>query len=194
MKFQAPPSIPSTINLDRLFRKHETVSGTLNPASLPGLGDYLASEKGGITYQVSGKVVLDQLSSQKRRIKCIILGWFEVLDPLTFVPERFDLNVTSNLIVVATENELPPLQDESDDEDYIVARSELDMVSLVDEEVLLALPMNAVRQDKANEKAKAGAKANVPATKSNVSKGAEIENSSAPISAFAKLAVLKKGS
>jgi uncharacterized protein len=130
------------IAVDPLIRLNQVEDGVYLPMELPELADYLASSKGKIRYQISGNSLIDQLGRQKRRLKCIISGWFEVADAVTLLPVRFELNLTSSLVLVLTEEDLPPLEDESEDEDYIVCGADFDVLGRVQEEILLALPTN----------------------------------------------------
>jgi uncharacterized protein len=183
------------VALDRIFRKHELIEGAISPILLPGLADFLAGDEGTINYRISGKVVTDQVSSQKRKLKCIISGWFQVFDPVTLAPSRHALNVSSNLVVVTSEQELPALEDESDEEDYIVSHSSsgLDIAALVEEEVLLALPTNLPTKAAIEKPRLAGEK--VKADKLNRDSGVDQDSAeSKRPSPFAKLAVLKKNS
>lgn len=130
------------LRLDRLMQLGEVVTGEVAPLALPDLAAYLASDQGVIRYEISGKVSTDQSGSQRKRLRCIILGWFEVADPETLEPVRFDLDIDSRLVIVASEAQLPPLEDEPEDEDYVVCGIEFDIGAHLQEEVLLALPLD----------------------------------------------------
>jgi uncharacterized protein len=54
---------------------------------------------------------------------------------------RHPLDIDRRLVLVETEDELPALEEEPEDEDYVVARHELDLPRLVEDEVILDLPM-----------------------------------------------------
>ncbi|MFN5995273.1 MAG: YceD family protein [Betaproteobacteria bacterium] len=131
--------------VDTLTRVGKQFEGSFKPSDLGGLSEYLAGNAGKITYQIRGNIVSDQSGSQKKRLQCIILGWFEVLDAITLQPSRFDLDIESHLVLVSSERELPPLEDESDHEDYIVCGREFDVLSHVQEEILLVLPITTPR-------------------------------------------------
>ncbi len=168
-----------TIQIDRFTRLKQTVSGSFSPGQLPRLAEYLAGREGEISYFMSGQLTSDAAGSQKRSVKCIISGWFLLFDPVTLQPSRHDLAIESRLILVRDENELPPLELELDDEDYVVCGAEMDVLATVEEEVLLDLPAaQAVGMTSpGREPAKQVAPAMVPGKK---------------ISPFAKLAELKK--
>jgi uncharacterized metal-binding protein YceD (DUF177 family) len=133
------------VSVDRLTRLQKLVEGTFPPAELPGLADYLATPSGKISYRLSGNIVSDQSGRQQKRLQCIISGWFEVLDAVTLLPSRFELDIDSRLVLVSSEDELPPLEDEADDEDFIVCAQDFDITSHVQEEILLVLPITTPR-------------------------------------------------
>ena len=169
------------IQIDRFTRQKQTVSGTFSPNDLPRLADFLAGLEGEIHYTLAGSVLMDRVGSQKRRIKCIISGWFLLADPVTLKPLRHPLEIDSNLILVSSEEELPPLEMESDDEDYVVCGNELNIVERVEEEILLDLPAAFGAQNEPAATARSPVKA-----------GRESPAATQKISPFAKLAELKK--
>jgi uncharacterized protein len=54
---------------------------------------------------------------------------------------RHKVSIQDRLVLVDSESELPPVGEENDTEDYLVADEPLDIRSLVEDAVLLALPM-----------------------------------------------------
>jgi uncharacterized protein len=174
------------IPVDRFTRLKERLEGVIAPTDLPELTDFLAGPAGEIRYRISGNVLTDQLSSQKRQLKCIILGWFEVADPHTLLPDRFELDIESKLIVVSSESDLPPLEAEQDDEDYIVAGAEISVLDVVQEEVLLALPADLPRRTA--EDIRVSAQEKLLAAKQSAPKAESMTQKPSP---FAKLAALK---
>ncbi len=179
--------------MDRLLRSPVPIEGSISPTQLPDLIDYLASGKGEIQYQFSGNTLTDQLGTKKHRVKCIISGWFEVADTLTLEAVPFTLDVTHNLVLVATEAELPPLEAESDDEDYIVCGAEFDVMARLQEEILLNLPVTTPRGLSPNA---AGVSASDKAQPGDAKTfhGASVpgQTGGKQQSPFAKLAALKK--
>lgn len=194
------------IALDRFTNQSQTVSGTLIPASLERLKPFLASlaeaetanqakNAGEIRYTLSGHVTTDAVGRRTRRVKCIILGWFLLSDPETFEPEPYELSIKSTLVLVNNESDLPPLEAEAEDEDYVALGEELDIEDLIEEEILLDLPFWAIAveplsgKDKARQAKKTKqSKASRPVT-SGIENVAEAEPKLSP---FAKLAELKK--
>ena len=133
-----------SIQIDRFTRLKLTVSGQFSPTELPRLADFLAGMEGEINFELSGKLFADAAGSQKRLVKCIISGWFLLIDPATLQPIRHDVDIDSRLVIVSDESMLPALEAEADDEDYIVCGAEMDIRERVEEEILLDLPQAAV--------------------------------------------------
>lgn len=204
------------IALDRFTNQSQTVAGTLLPFSLPRLKPFLANSiesdaadrgaknsknDGEIRYTLSGHVTTDAVGRRTRRVKCIILGWFLLSDPETFEPEPYELSIKSTLVLVNNEADLPPLEAEAEDEDYVALGEELDIEDLVEEEILLDLPFWAIAVESPETLAKAKlkqakqtkvAKSKKPLSTSEPSENQDV--SVAPkLSPFAVLAALKKG-
>ncbi|MBL0122351.1 MAG: hypothetical protein IPP88_06335 [Betaproteobacteria bacterium] len=128
------------IQVERFTRQMQSISGTYAPGQLTRLAEYLAGADGEIRYALSGREVSELGGSQKRCIKCIISGWFLVTDPANLKPTKHHLAIESSLVVVRDESGLPPLELESEDEDYIVCWPEMNVMERVEEEILLDLP------------------------------------------------------
>ncbi|MBL8522412.1 MAG: hypothetical protein JNN20_01865 [Betaproteobacteria bacterium] len=168
-----------TIAIDRFTRLKQSVSGKFLPAELPRLAEFLAGQEGEISYVLTGQLTSDVTGSQKRRVKCIISGWFLLVDPIDLQSVRHELAIESKLVLVSDESELPPLELESEGEDYVVCGAELEIKAMIEEEVLLDLPITSVSGAATADAipAKPKAPAMTPGKK---------------ISPFAKLAELKK--
>ncbi len=179
----------NTIQIERFTRQKQTISGQCRPGELPPLTDYLADDTGEIRFSFSGSERTDAAGGQKQCIRCIISGWFLVSDPSDLQPVRHDIAIDSRLVVVRDESALPPLEFESDDEDYIVCAAEMNVLERVAEEVLLSLPTAFVSGvDPAVKTTKSG-----PIVASHAAKSERAANgASARVSPFARLAELKK--
>jgi uncharacterized protein len=171
------------IQVERFTRQKQSISGHYAPGQLSRLAEYLAGDEGEILFSLTGSEATDLAGSQKRCIKCIISGWFLVTDPGTLKPVRHGFAIESRLVVVRAESGLPPLELESEDEDYIICGTEMNVMERIEEELLLDLPSALVRHlepaGKSVKSAKAGAM--TPGSATN-----------AKISPFARLAELKK--
>ncbi|MCA2998851.1 MAG: DUF177 domain-containing protein [Rhodocyclaceae bacterium] len=180
----------TSVSVDRLTRLKQVVEGEFAPLELPELADFLASPNGQVRYRITGNSLPDQSGRQQKRLQCIISGWFDVMDPVTLAPSRFELDIDSRVVVVASEDALPPLEDEADDEDYIVCGQDFDLKAHVQEEVLLAIPTTTPRSRALPETKLPKSLRRSP--QSDVAVGDVQVNVEAEQSPFAKLAGLKK--
>jgi len=176
------------ISVDRLTRLGDAVKGSFSPTMLPEIADYLAADTGQVDYCVTGNIQSDQSGRQQKQLRCIISGWIEVLDAVTLMPSRFELDIESRLVLVSSEDDLPPLEDEADDEDFIVCGQEFDVKAHVQEEILLSLPSTTPRNQTLPDSI-------LPKTlRTARSSGADGTNGQQRESPFAKLQSLKKTS
>jgi uncharacterized protein len=125
------------IHLDRLSAKPQVLAGVFRPADLERLEESLAGPEGELRYQVSAA-----LDPQLRRVvSCIIEGFVFLTCQRSLEAFRHEISIQDRLVLVQRESELPGIEEESDDEDYLVANEPLDIRDLVEDAVLLALPM-----------------------------------------------------
>jgi uncharacterized protein len=101
------------------------------------LEEDLAGPEGELHYRISA--ALDP--QQRRVVSCIIKGFVFLTCQTTLESFRHEISIQDRLVLVELESELPAIEEESDDEDYLVANEPLDIRDLVEDAVLLALPM-----------------------------------------------------
>jgi uncharacterized protein len=122
---------------DRLSTKPQVLEGTFTPADLERLEESVAGPDGELHYRISAA-----LDPQRRRVvSCIIKGFVFLTCQTTLEAFRHEVSIQDRLVLVETESELPGIEEESDDEDYLVANEPLDIRDVVEDAVLLALPM-----------------------------------------------------
>jgi uncharacterized protein len=125
------------IDPERLTSKPLVLEGMVAPGDLERLGDALASGEGELRYRVTAR-----LDPQRRRVlSCIIEGSVFLTCQSTLDTFRHPVSIEERLVLVEDESQLPPIQEESDAEDYLVADEPLDVLDLVEDAVILALPM-----------------------------------------------------
>jgi uncharacterized protein len=78
---------------------------------------------------------------QRKVVSCIIEGFVFLTCQTSLEAFRHGISVADQLVLVDSESKLPPIEEEGDTEDYMVADGPIDVLDLVHEEVLLALPM-----------------------------------------------------
>ncbi|QJR11130.1 hypothetical protein DSM104443_02201 [Usitatibacter rugosus] len=117
--------------------KPKVWKGVLKPGELPRVADLVASPEGELRYEVSGF-----LDKQRRKlVSCIIKGFAQLTCRVSMEDFRYDIDVEDRLVLVDDESALPPIEMESEEEDFVVAEVPLDVRNLVEDAVILALPM-----------------------------------------------------
>jgi uncharacterized protein len=125
------------IHPDRLTPKGTVFEGVLRPGDLENLAAELASPEGELRYKVTAR-----LDGRRRRVvSCIIDGFVFLTCQSTFEAFRHEVALDDRLVLVGSEEELPPFEEEGDQEDFVVANAPLDVRDLVEEAVILSLPM-----------------------------------------------------
>ena len=125
------------IHPDRLSSQPTILEGTFKPADLERLEDSLANGEGELNYRISAS-----LDRQRRKVvSCIIEGFVFLTCQSSLEVFRYGIAIDDRLVLVDAESELPSIEEESDEEDYLVAGEPLDVRDLVEDAVLLALPM-----------------------------------------------------
>ena len=125
------------IHPDRLSATPFVLQGRFSPRELERLEDSLANGEGELDYTISAR-----LDPQRRKVlSCIIEGFVFLTCQSSLEPFRHRISIQDRLVLVERESELPAIGEESDEEDYVVAEEPLDIRDLVEDAVLLALPM-----------------------------------------------------
>ena len=164
------PPQPLTIDPERLDTKPQVFEETLHPGDLPRLAEILANGDGDLHYRVSAL-----LGKQRRKeVSCIIEGYLFLTCQATLDTFRHPVSIDDRLVLVEDESALPPIEEEGDTEDYLVADEPIEVRELVEDAVILALPMVPRKPGLEESEARATPKA---------------EKGPSP---FAKLASLKK--
>ncbi len=158
------------IHPERLSERPQVYEGTVGLDALPGLEDSVANDDMELRYSVTAR--LD--GHQRKVVSCIIEGFVFLTCQATLDTFRHPVSINDRLVLVEGEAALPPIEEEADTEDYLVADEPIEVRELVEDAVILALPM--VPRKPGLEESEARAK---PAA----------EKSPSP---FAKLASLKK--
>ena len=125
------------IDPDRIAEKPIVFEGKVDLADFPRLEESLADDRIDLKYKV-----IARLDRQCRKVvSCIIEGFVFLTCQTTLEAFRHGISIDDRLVLVDDESQLPPIAEESDAEDYLVADAPLDVLDLVEDAVLLALPM-----------------------------------------------------
>ena len=125
------------IHPDRLTDKPDVRDGTFRIEDLERLEDSVANGEGELRYRITA--VVDK--HRRKRLSCIIEGFVFLTCQASLETFRHPVKVADRLVLVDDESQLPPIEEENDEEDYLVADEPLDIRDLVEDAVLLALPM-----------------------------------------------------
>jgi uncharacterized protein len=125
------------IHPDRIADKPIVFLGRIDLDDFPRLAESLANRDAELDYTVTAR-----LDNQRRKVvSCIIEGFVFLTCQTTLEAFRHEISIDDRLVLVDDEAQLPPIEKESDAEDYLVAGEPLDVLDLVEDAVLLALPM-----------------------------------------------------
>ncbi|MEP7262715.1 MAG: YceD family protein [Usitatibacter sp.] len=125
------------IHLDRISDKPLVLEGDFKPEALERLEDSLANGEGNLHYRITA--VLDP--QRQMKLSCIIEGFVFLLCQNSLEAFRHEISLTERLVLVDHENKLPAIEEESDAEDYLVADEPVDIRDVIEDAVLLSLPM-----------------------------------------------------
>src|SRR5437868_350622 len=104
------------IHADRLSAKPLVLQGTFVPGDLERLEESLANGEGELHYRVSA--ALD--AHRRRVVSCIIEGFVFLTCQTSLEVFRHAISLQDRLVLVDREAELPAIDEESDEEDYLV--------------------------------------------------------------------------
>ena len=128
---------PFLIDPEHLSTRPQVLEGIFHPDDLERLQDSLANDQGELRYRIAA-----QLDPQRRKIvSCIIEGFVFLTCQTSLEAFRHAIAIDDRLVLVDDESQLPPVEAESDTEDHLVADGPLDIRDLVEDAVLLSLPM-----------------------------------------------------
>lgn len=123
--------------------KSREIRGTIAHPDLPRLADMLAPGDGALSYVLKGNVDVRGKPALVLNVK----GVLGLLCQRCLKPLEFRVDTVTRFVLVPDEAMLPEQEEEEDDADYIVADPHLDVLSLVEDEVLLALPLAPLHDD-----------------------------------------------
>ena len=124
------------INSIEFARKSLEIRDTIACSELQRVKDLLTSETAIINWKLAGEVGADQ----KARLHLSLTGNVGVPCARCLGSMIMALDIQSEFILVKDESEIPSEEDDVEDHDYIVAETEMDVLQLVEDEILLALP------------------------------------------------------
>jgi uncharacterized protein len=125
------------IHPERITARPIVRKGVFVPGDLERLEGSVADERGELRYEVTA--VLDR--QRRKAVSCIIEGFVFLICQNTLEAFRHEISIRERLVLVDDEAGLPPVEEEGEDEDYVVAEGPLDIRDVVEDAILLSLPM-----------------------------------------------------
>ena len=129
--------IPPVIDPARFARDEARLSGMLSLTRLPRLADVLFDQQGNINYELRGYTN----ANGQPALHLSVGGDLAVRCQRCLERLPLHIDVTRDLVLVAGARETEPVDDEDDDTDTIPGVTALDVLDLVEQEVVLSLPM-----------------------------------------------------
>jgi len=126
-----------TINSLEFAQKSYEIRGTIAPRDLERLQDVLYSDRGRLEYHLQGAVN----AAGKPGILLAVQGELELMCQRCMGALRHVVDTKVHLVVVSDESAMPMPNEEHDDEDYLVDNPRQNVVMLVEDEILLGVPM-----------------------------------------------------
>ena len=125
------------IHPERISERPTVFEGTVDIEEFPRLEESLATPETDLRYTVTAR-----LDKQRRAVvSCIIEGFVFLTCQSSLEAFRHAISIDERLVLVDNESSLPPFEEESDAEDYLVVDGPVDVLDLVEDAILLALPM-----------------------------------------------------
>ena len=123
-------------------REGRSLQGELPVSGLERLHDMLAGQAGVIVFRLNGRMG----RQDKPQLVLEVVGEVPVICQRCLGRLDYPLSIDSVLELIADEADLSQDELEDDTRDFLVAQKELDVVALVEDEIILALP-SAPRHD-----------------------------------------------
>ncbi len=126
------------INSLEFSRSAKVLRGKIATVNLYRLRDFLRAADGVIEYELSGAVDPEEKSLLHIAIKGkLYLKCQRCLEEL-----EHDVDLVSDLWLIENEKEFPEITEENEGVDCILAETEMDVLALLEEEIILNLPIS----------------------------------------------------
>lgn len=118
-------------------RKNGALQGKIAVEQLTRASEYFTAKDGELTFEIRGR--LDQ---RKRPLLTLtVSGYVTLTCQRCLQAMRHEVDVAQGLRLVKDEAALPRLDEEHDDIDVIVADSKMNVLDLVEDEIILSVPL-----------------------------------------------------
>jgi DUF177 domain-containing protein len=126
------------VNSLEFSRGAEVLRGKIAIAKLPRLNDYLCSSDGFIEYVLSGVVDPDG----KSLLHLVVKGKLCLKCQRCLGELEHHVDLVSNLLLIENGQPFPEITEENEEMDCIPAETEMDVLALLEEEIILKLPIS----------------------------------------------------
>ena len=126
------------INSLEFSRNAKVLRGKIAAADLQRLRDYLHSADGVIEYELSGAVDPEG----KSLLHLVIKGKLYLKCQRCLEALEHDVNLVSDLLLIENQQEFPEITEENEAVDCILAQAEMDVLALLEEDIILKLPIS----------------------------------------------------
>ena len=118
-------------------KKSESLQGKIAVASLERVRESLASSQGEIEFRLQGTLDI----RRRPNLKLAIAGEVRLICQRCLEEFPHKLELASRIVLVMSETELPDLGAEDPDIDMVVASGKMNVRDLLEDEIILALPL-----------------------------------------------------
>jgi uncharacterized protein len=136
------------LDIVEFIRHEQSASGQADFAQLPRVLDVLANSNGlpPLHWQVHGRQQVDQQRGKTDVLLLSAQGKATVICARCLDPVMVAIDFQREFRFVADEATALALDNEADDADYLVASRQFDLIELLEDEVLMALPVQATHE------------------------------------------------
>jgi uncharacterized protein len=127
----------AVINSAEFAQKALAIHGIIAISQCSRLRDVLMSSEGVLDYRLIGGSDQDG----RLRLQLYVHGGLQLSCQRCLEPFKFELNIASNFFIVPDESATPSSEAGADDGDYLVAETQMQVINLIEDEILLALPL-----------------------------------------------------
>lgn len=126
------------INSLEFSRSAKVLRGKIAVADLHRLRDYLHSADGVIEYELSGAVDAEG----KSLLHLVIKGNLYLKCQRCLEELEHDVDLVSDLLLIENQQEFPEIIEENEAVDCILSQAEMDVLALLEEDIVLKLPIS----------------------------------------------------
>lgn len=125
------------IDVEKFARAQDRYVGQLEAAALSRLKGMVNPSSKPLKYEIQGALT----ERREPQIQCTIRGAVYLQCQRCLGDLFLEMKNSSTIIFVESEDKLPLIEDEDESVDYVILPESLDLMALIEEEIILALPL-----------------------------------------------------